>query len=43
MPDMGQEGNVELPKVDKEGQETPQQVFDIDDPNIPQDPSLIAP
>ena len=42
IPDMGPEGNFELPGVDMEGQDPPQQVVKIDDPKIPQDPSLIA-
>ena len=43
MTDMEPEGNVEIPVVDMEVQEAPTQVFDINDPDIPQDPSLIAP
>ena len=43
MPYMELEGNFNIPGVDMEGQEDPQQVVDINGPNIPQDPSLIAP
>ena len=41
--DMEPEGNVEIPVVDMEVQEAPTQVFEINDPGIPQDPSLMAP
>ena len=40
---MEPEGNVELPGVDMEGQDALPKVIDIYDPEIPQDPSLIAP
>ena len=40
---MEPEGNVEILGVDIEGQESPPQFVDINDPDIPQDPSLIAP
>ena len=40
---MEMEGNVEIPGVDMEGQEPPPQVVEINDPDIPQDPSIIAP
>ena len=43
IPDMEPEGNVEIPIVDMEGQEDPSQVVEINDTEIPQDPSLIAP
>ena len=42
MSDMEPDGNVDIPGVDMEGKETPQQVVEINDPEIPQDPSLIA-
>ena len=42
IPDMDPEGNAELPGVDMEVQELPPQVVEIYDPDIPQDPSLIA-
>ena len=42
MPDIELEVNVELPGADMGGQEDPPQVVEIDDPDIPQDPSLIA-
>ena len=41
--DMDTERNVAIPGVDMEGQEPPPQVVEINDPDIPQDPSLIAP
>ena len=41
--DMEPEGNVNIPGVDMEGQESPPQVVNINDPDIPQYPSLIAP
>ena len=40
---MDPEINVKLPGVDMEGQEPPPQCFEIDDPDIPQDPSTIVP
>ena len=43
MPYMEPEGNVEIPVVDMEVQEASTQFFEINDPDIPQDPSLIAP
>ena len=43
IPYMEPEGNVEILGVDMEGQDSPPQVVEIDDPEIPQDPSLIAP
>ena len=43
MPDMEPEGNVEFPGVDMEGKEAPSQVVEINDPNIPQYPSIIVP
>ena len=43
IPYMEPEGNVEILGVDMEGQESPPKVVEIDDPNIPQDPSLITP
>ena len=42
MTDMEPEGNVVIPGLDMEGQEPPPQVVDINDTNIPQDPSLIT-
>ena len=42
MPDMELQGNDKIPGVDMERKETPQQVVEINDPEIPQDPSLIA-
>ena len=36
IPDMNLEGNIELPWVDIEGQDSPLQVIEIGDPNIPQ-------
>ena len=43
IPYMEPEGNVEILGVDMEGQESPPKVVEIDDPNIPQYPSLITP
>ena len=45
MPYMKPEGNVEIPGVYMEWQQAhaPPQVVDLDDHDIPQDPSLIAP
>ena len=43
MLDIDTEVNEKLPGVDMEGQETPPQVVDIYDPDIPQYPSLMAP
>ena len=43
IPDMDPEGNVELPGVYMSGQESPSQLIDIGDHDIPQDLSLIAP
>ena len=52
IPDMDTEGNADIPWVDFEGQEPPPQqvcqedpaqIVDINDLNIPQDPSLITP
>ena len=40
---MDPEGNFDIPGVDMEGQEALPQVFEINDPNIPQDSSLIVP
>ena len=42
MPDMEPEGNFEIPGLDMEGQEDPPQVVEINYPDIPQYPSLIA-
>ena len=42
IPDMDPKGNVDIPGVDMEGQEPPPQVVEINDPVIPQDPSLIV-
>ena len=43
IPDMDPEVNVDLPVVDMEGQEVPPNIVEIDDPDIPQDPNIIAP
>ena len=43
MPAMEPDGNVDLSGVDTKGQYDPLKVVDIDDPDIPQDPSLIVP
>ena len=42
MPDMEPEGNVKIPGVDMERQEAPPQFVVINDPDIPQDPSITA-
>ena len=39
---MESEGNVDLPGVEMEGQETPSKDVDVNDPDITQDQSIIA-
>ena len=42
IPDMNPEGNFEIPGKKMEGQDPPPQFFEINDSDIPQDPSIIA-